>query len=304
MTRLLSLKSLSLVLSGVLLVASPMSAAQAADKAPADKSVDTVRAAVPLPDPMQNPALANMIKLGVKLYYLGMRSNMEGWLILKDGQLQMVYIPVGTTDLILGAMFDKDGKNVTSDQIDDLVKTNPQVAQDMASGASAKQQSTAGTAPTESAGEKLLHQMDNAYGVFVGDAAAPAVDMIMDANCKHCQASWKVLRDSVMAKKLRLHLIPIANPGSDNERAGGVLLHIVDPLKAWDKYVAGDGSALPGTPDQAAISALRANHALIDNWNIDETPYFVYRSKAGSVKIIRGEIKADHLNDLLTDVTP
>ena len=124
--------------------------------------------------------------------------------------------------------------------------------------------------------------------------------MVMDPRCPHCQATWNAFRNVVMKGSLHIRMIPIAAPGSDNERAAAMLLGVADPLNAWDKYVAGDKTQLDGTPPAAALAAVRANHAIIDNWSIQNTPYLVYRAKDGKVKVLQGE--PDKLSAVLGDL--
>jgi thiol:disulfide interchange protein DsbG len=272
------------------------------------------------PNAAENPVLANMIKAGAKLYYMGTRSNLDGWLIVKDGGMQIVYSAADKKNVIIGAMFDENGEDVTSAQVKKLMDSNKDLSA-MMLGAAQEQQAinqvgtpaagtpvTSSTMPsvTVSPGERLYQELSAATGVTLG-TATPKLLMIMDPNCPHCQATWRNLRDAVFKKTLQVRLIPIAAADSDNERAAGQLLHAADPLNAWDKYVGadkgqGDKTQLAGTPDQTTITALRANHTLIDNWHIDQTPYLVYRGKDGKVKIVVGE--PDKVSSILSDLVP
>jgi thiol:disulfide interchange protein DsbG len=155
-------------------------------------------------------------------------------------------------------------------------------------------------APTIPPGERLLLDLQDARGVDVGDSQAPLLYMIMDPNCPHCQATWRLLRDAVLKKAIRIRLIPIGMNDED-ERASAQLLRSKDPLDAWDKYVAGDKSQLAGTADPKIINDVRSNHAMVDSWSITETPYMAYRSaKSGEMKIIAGE--PAHADSLVSDV--
>lgn len=152
--------------------------------------------------------------------------------------------------------------------------------------------------------ERLLQELTAAPGVVLG-AGTPKLYMIMDVNCPHCQAAWRVLRDSVMHNNVQLKMIPIAPPGKDSERAAAQLLRAADPLNAWDKYVgpdknSGDKNQLAGDADATLVASIQANHFLVDSWHITQTPYFVYRNKLGKIKILVGEpIKPTELfNDL------
>jgi thiol:disulfide interchange protein DsbG len=277
------------------------------------------------PDPSSSPVLSGMMKAGAKLYYLGTRSGLDGWLILKDGQIQVAYVTSDKQGILIGAMFGANGEGVTTDQIKMLADGNKEVAAVLMGAVQEQQamnQTGAAPAATPSAastpvssivptvplspGEHLLQDFTAAQGVVLG-SGAPRLYMVMDPNCPHCQAAWRVLRDAVFKNAISLKMIPIAPPGSDSERAAGQLLHIADPLNAWDKYVGpdkgqGDKTQLAGVPDPSLITALHNNRTLIDGWHIDQTPYFAYRGKDGKVKIVVGE--PDKVSSILSDLVP
>ena len=125
--------------------------------------------------------------------------------------------------------------------------------------------------------------------------------MVMDPNCSHCQATWRVLRDAVFKNSLQVELVPIGRNDED-ERAAAQLLKAHDPLNAWDKYVSGDKTQLAGDPDPLALAGVKTNHTFVDRWSIKETPYIVYRAKDGKIKIIAGE--PQKLEAMLKDIGP
>ncbi len=145
-----------------------------------------------------------------------------------------------------------------------------------------------------------MKDLQNAAGVTIGSSTAPLLMMVMDPNCPHCHATWKVLRDSVFKNTLQVRLIPIGAVSADSERAAAQLLHIADPLNGYDKYVAGDKTQLAGAPDPALTTAIRSNGTLIDSWHIQMTPYLLYRSKDGKVKIVQGE--PEQVSAILNDI--
>jgi hypothetical protein len=110
-----------------------------------------------------------------------------------------------------------------------------------------------------------------------------------------------MLRDSVMKNSIRVHLVPIGRNDED-ERASALLLQAADPLNAWNKYVDGDKTQLAGTPDRKLIEKVQANHVVTDRWSINETPYMLYRSKDGKIKVLAGEPKDSA--QLLSDIGP
>jgi hypothetical protein len=259
------------------------------------------------PDPMTNPVLSTIEKAGAKLYYMGNREGMDGWFIIKDGQVQMVYSTPDNKGALIGALFGQDGENITTLQVQTLAANNKEVATlinsmkneeesisvagNQGTSPAGAAQPTLGGMPSQplSPGERLLHDLSTAATIVVGVPSSPEVLMVMDMHCLHCQAAWRALRDAVFKGSLHIRMIPIGDEGSDSERAGAIFLNTPDPLNAWDKYVAGDHTLFPGAPSQQALSAVRSNHAIIDAWGIHDTPYLVYRAKDGKVKIVDGE---------------
>nr|MDP9127425.1 hypothetical protein [Pseudomonadota bacterium] len=274
------------------------------------------------PDPHSSPILSDLINQGGKVYYLGNRSGLDGWLLLKDGQMQVAYVTADKQGFIVGVLFVSEGYDITHDQIQAATAANPELGPQMTealkrSVGGEPGLSSAGPAPSMRlpsqtlpsgtaggtslsgtslinsllpAGERLLEDLRSASGIDVGDAKAAVIYMVMDPNCPHCQATWKMLRDAVFKNTLRIHLVPIGRNDED-ERAAAQLLHSADPLNVWDKYVAGDKTQLTGTPDAKWVDGVRANHVLTDKWSINTTPYLVYQGKDGKVKILAGEPK-------------
>lgn len=285
--------------------------------APAAKKANPAAA----PDPMANTMLAQFSKAGAKIYYMGNHSGLDGWFILKDNQMQIIYTTADAHAALVGALFGANGENLTMQQVRELTLNNAEVAAQL--GVAAKEQlaianagSAAPVAPqaaatpvpdvipsvTLSPGEKLLQDLSAARSVMIGSAAtAPELFMVMDPNCPHCQATWRALRETVLAGHLRIRMIPIGTQDTDDERAAAVFLHVSDPLQVWDKYVGGDIKQLEGTPDTSLVADVRANHAMVDSWNIHATPYLAYRAKDGKIKVLQGEPEkiSSLLNDLL-----
>jgi len=272
-------------------------------------------ASAAVPDPSSNPVLANIQKIGAKIYFLGNRAGLDGWLIVKNGQMQIAYATPDNRGALIGALFGQDGDNITEAQINNLAVTNKEVADILASAGQEQNAIAApGGAPSPlpatpigalpavalSPGERLFHDLSVTASVMIGKPMSPEIIMVMDPRCPHCQATWKALHDSIAKGAVHLRMVPIGNQDSDNERAAAILLSQDDPMTAWDKYINGDKSALAGTPAPAALAAVRANHTVIDAWKIESTPYLVYHAVNGKVKILQGE--PEKISTLLTDL--
>ena len=281
------------------------------------------REAMP-PDVNTIPVLANLVRAGSKLYYLGQRSGINGWFIVQDGQVQMIYVTGDNKTAIVGGMFTRDGDDVTGPQVQELSKVDREIetllygpmgkpaqtadtngtAGALASGAAAnnaaKPPSAAAAPATTSPGEKLMQDLQAAAGVLLGSSDNPQLVMVVDPNCPHCHKTWGELREAVFSNRLQVRLIPIGNITPDSTRSAAQLLSASDPLSAWDKYVAGDKKQLDGLPEPVRVRSINANRDLIEKWNIAATPYLVYRGKDGRIKIVQG--KPERMAAVLADL--
>lgn len=307
-------KLVHFIFFAVILALSAFPSAGFAASSPVKPLASTAKAAN-VPDPTKNPVLAKILEMGSKIYYMGNQAGLDGWFILKDTQMQIAYTTPDNKYAVIGALFGANGDNITVQQIQNLVTNNPEVATSLSSFANGQanignveqgKPSIPSPVPsalptvTVSPGEKLTQDLLAAHGVEIGSSSAPEILMVMNPDCLHCQATWRAIRNAVFKNKVRLRFIPIGTPNTDEERAAAVLLHVKDPLNAWDKYVAGDTSQLAGTPDPAFVAEAHANHVLTDSWNIFATPYLVYRSKDGRVKVLQGE--PDNISSVLDDL--
>ena len=279
------------------------------------------------PDIKGIPVFDKMIEAGAKLYYMGERSGLYGWLIVQGGQIQMVYMPPDRKSILIGALFTDSGELVTSHQIKALSAKNADVAKIM--DGSAMQQiditranaTEGGIASVDAApvqaeagpplvmpalpttpGERLMSDLQAASGVVLGEnQQAPELLMVVSPDCIHCKRSWAELRDVVKSGKLKVRLIPISRDSvSDETQKAAVLLRAPNSFETWDKYASGSAEVLAGTADPTAVRAIIANREITDRWNILGTPYLLYRSKDGKIKIVQG--KPERMAAVLTDL--
>ncbi len=279
------------------------------------------------PDISDIAFVKELIKNGGKYYYMGTRSGLNGFLLLKGGQVQMFYVPKDKKSVLVGAMFTRDGGVVTSQQVNELAKRNKEVAAifdgsaqqnidviraGVSEGgvaelpANPEAVKTAGEKKrmplmTASPGERLIMDLKASSGVLLGNTNAPELLMVVSPNCYFCKKTWDGLRKAVNNGKLQVRLIPIArNPQSDETRIAAQLLRSKEPLKAWEGYLAGNKNLLAGEPDKAAYRAIVANRTMTDRWNIIGTPYLVYRAKNKTIKIVQG--KPERMAAVLADL--
>ncbi len=283
------------------------------------------------PDINAIPVLMNLVKSGGKLYFLGERSGMLGWFIIKDGQVQIIYLSPDKQTALIGGMFSAQGENVTSPQISALVEKNTEVKA-LLSGTAQQQREVynagapdgAGSVPAGehkaeaasqggaslgglpsaalSPGERLMQDLKAAAGVTMGQNESAELIMVAAPDCPNCKKTWMELRDSVRNNKIQVRVVPVYNSTGEGEiRVAAQLLKTANPLEAWDRYVEGDAAALAGEPDDMARRAVIGNLNLVAKWNIQGYPYMVYRGKDGRIKIVQG--KPERMAAVLTDLS-
>ena len=277
--------------------------------------------AAAVPDINTIPVLTEMARNGAKLFPMGERSGLFGWFVLKDGEVQMVYLAPDRKSVLIGGLFTVEGDNVTGAQITELVQTNKEVAalvntvgrqqQDIAAaGVAGGAAVVPGQAPSGkmgsfgvpvSPGERLFQDLLAAGGVTVGHNENAQISMVVDLRDPRSLETWRELRESVKANRIQVRLIPVGNGDGEKERLAAQLLRAVNPLDAWEKHVDGDANVLAGVADPVRVQAVKANDGLMERWNIRATPYLVYRAKDGRIKIVQGkpERMAAVLSDLL-----
>jgi hypothetical protein len=271
------------------------------------------------PDPSVNPALASLMHAGAKFFYMGRSAGLDGWLAVKDGQIQIIYKPINNAYVMVGYLFAPNGENLTAVQIKQLAATNKELAA-LATVESSNDFSASGAAtPHEkvedeqvldfmmSPGERLMKAIDKLSTVTLGtNDKAPILTAIAMPGCEPCQKFWQDFGDAVHKGTLRLRIVPMAPRDTNYERAAAQLLHAPDPLALWEKFAA-DGSKLTAPDaDIATLKQVRANTALGQDWQLSITPFLLYASKTGSIKVVQGNPQQPQtvLDDLVPPPAP
>lgn len=267
------------------------------------------------------PIIQTALQNGAELYYLGERSGMHGFLLYKDGRVQIVYLTPDQKSVVFGGMYSSEGVDVTSAQIGNAGKENAQLKALLAAASEQQreierlgmgsygpqdqvQQQAAKTSMVASVplspGERLMSDFINAAGVTVGQDGKPLVLMLVDPQCQFCKATWKELYEPITKGVLRVKLVPIGAEGSENEKQAARFLRVSDPLNSWNKFVNGDKDVLAGDPATPELLAVRATMGMVLSWKIQATPYLVYRGSDGRVKVVQG--KPDKIATVLADL--
>lgn len=312
--------------------------------APSLAAKDTVVPLAPAPSPVAAPAeqkqaeakvpdtsnimfIQNLRKIGATIYYLGQDLGLNGWFVVKDGQVQIIYTTPDQKAVMVGALLSAEGANISQQQVMLLSNSNPEIQKiiknsaamtgqapkppqpTMPPKAEAQPAPAQAVQPTPSAtaddaispSQKFFQVLAKSANVTFGKDTAPQLIMIMDVNCPHCHKAWLALQPMVEAGKLRVTMIPIGALGPASELQAANWLSNKDPIESWKKHVAGDENIFKTeTPSAQKVSTVHDNTELVQKWGVDQTPYILYHGKNGKVRLVIGEPKS--IDDIMSDI--
>lgn len=268
------------------------------------------------------PIIQNFVQNGAEIYYIGEHRPLHGFLMYKEGRVQVVYLLPDMQSVIFGGIYGAGGTDITANQITEASQVNAQLKGLISAAVEqqkelerrgiynnaadpeleAKKNILPGGSASLAPGDRILNDFITAAGVVVGEVGKPLILMLVDPQCPHCKETWGELKESVAKGNVRVKLVPIGAEGSENEKQAAKLLRIKEPLQAWNKFVDGDKAVLSGDPGAAELAAVKANMQMAINWKIQATPYIVYRGVDGKVKVVQG--KPDKIANVLNDVKP
>ncbi len=239
-----------------------------------------------LPEPIQN-----LVNEGAQIRYLGRDYGMDAWITIKSGQEQYFYVLPDQKAFLMGVMFDETGKLVTVDQVGRLRAQGDEtldiLADDFSPQIQKAQEDSKDRFEFKSPSEQLFYDMEHSNWVPLGQQGAPVMYAFIDPQCPHCHDMIKDLKtDYIDTGRVQLRIIPIGFREETRAQAA-FLMATPNPQERFFKFLEGDASALPA---KAEINqqGVQRNLALMQAWKFNVTPMVVYRSKDGSVKIVKG----------------
>ncbi len=268
--------------------------------------------AVEKKEPEMPAPIQTLVEGGAQVRYLGREGGLDGWLALKGGQPQYFYVTPDLQTIIMGVMFNAKGDVITMKQINDLRgKEGPALdalagypepeKPDMKAALATELGATpdfenpdtlmkAATASSKvSKSDKLFTAVSEANWVAIGQKDAPAIYSFIDPECPHCHDLIKDVRKSGLLEKgdLQLRLIPVGLISEESLQEAAFLLAAPNAQELLFKHLDGDAKALIPTED-INTQGVQRNMSLMQEWKFDVTPFSVYKTAAGEVKILRG----------------
>lgn len=249
----------------------------------------------PLPAPLKT-----MVNEGAQIRYLGRENGMDGWLFIKRGKEEYFYVPPSGDYMIMGIMFDKEGKAVTIKQIQELRKSEGDKIDTLTNSVPSFRPSTIKKPVAKSTSERLFEAVETANWVALGDSKAPYIYTFVDPQCGHCHGFINDLRKDYIEKgRIQVRLIPVGLISSSSLKQAAFLLAAPNPAERWFAHLEGDEEALPIDPN-VNTQGVQRNMGIMQDWRLDETPFSIYKSASGEIKILRG--RANNPKQLLADL--
>jgi len=276
--------------------------------------------APPLPAP-----LAAQQKGGSQAYYLGKYDQLDGWLMVRQGQPEFYYATPGAKALVLGVLFDQQGNLLTGNQVGQLEMSKetgldalmgvqkqskigagapaptttapattapaPDNAANMAAGATPPAPRVAAPAPQADVqnltpAQQLFMDVRAGNLIVAGRRDVPAVFAFIDPNCQHCQRFLREITPWVEKDLIAVGILPVGFDDKSRKQAA-FMITAPDGAARMVAYAKGDEAALP-VNDDMNTDAVRNNLKIMDNWNLSGTPIIVYLNAQDEVKLVRG----------------
>lgn len=263
---------------------------------------ETVKKEPPMPAPLE--ALATE---GAQVRYMGNEAGLDGWIAIQEGQEQYFYVTPDREYVLLGLLFDKNGKMVTLRQVGalqkasgaslDILKADPPKPQTGSVMDSLNKEEMAKAMKSPS--EQLFADIEASNWVALGQPTAPVIYTFMDPQCPHCHNLMKDLRKDYIDKGLlQVRMIPVGFK-DDTKAQAALLLAVPNAQERWYRHLDGDTESLPVTTG-INEQGIERNLSIMQGWKLNVTPLSIYRAKDGSVKVIQG--RARDLKAMIADL--
>lgn len=188
-----------------------------------------------------------------------------------------MYLTPDGKHVLVGSIFDAEGKNITEAALEKAVST-----------------------PMADA---LRGALESSHWVADGKADAPRVIYVFtDPNCPYCHQFWQLSRPWIQSGKVQLRHIVVGIIREDSPGKAAAILGDAFPAQALNKneenYAKGGIAPLPSIPSALKLKLL-ANQALMGNLNVHATPAIFYPDKQGRYQLQQGLPRAETIETVL-----
>lgn len=252
-----------------------------------------------MPAPIQNLA-----SQGAQVRFLGRHNGLDGWITVKQGKEQYFYVTPDGKGIVMGLLFDDDGKLITIRQLQAMKSEDFEVLDILAT---EKENPMIKKATSEmekinpkSPSEKLYASVEKGNWITFGNPQAPYIYVFAEPKCPHCKTFLNELKSTYLGNgKIQVRLIPVGFTDSTIAQSA-FLLAAPDGEERWYRNADGDETALPAKKE-INTQAIQMNIGIMQAWKFDSTPLTIYRNKDGKIKIMQGN--ANNIHTLYQDIT-
>jgi thiol:disulfide interchange protein DsbG len=269
------------------------------------------------PEPAVPAPIQNMVAEGAQIRYLGHDAGLDGWVVLKNGQEQYFYATPDGQGIVMGVLFNSKGDTLTLRQINDLRKKEGPAIDKLAGYPDpAKAQIPSTTTPVPAdfdnpqtliksvvkpKSEQLLEAAENANWIALGSDKAPIVYTFIDPECPHCHDLIQDIRQSGYLEQglIQLRLIPVGVLTENSLIEAAYLLASPTPEKDLYRHMDGEKGALL-VDKSINTQGVQRNMKLMQDWNLDMTPFSIYRDRDNKIKVLQG--RPSDIKKLITEL--
>lgn len=228
-------------------------------------TVLSTTAVVGAPDPLP-PALKTLQQQGVKVEReFDAPGGLRGFIITARGQAHAVYVTPDGKNLLIGALLDAEGRNLTESHLDQYAPK-----QDLS---------------------KAWQQLEQARWVAEGAKQPKRVVYVMaDPHCPYCHAFWLAAQPYEKAG-LQVRWIWVSYLRADGPAKVASILEADDPVAAMERHeqqFGQGGIEASKSPKPATLKTIEANTSLMQTLGVNGTPAIFFKDDKGQVQVIQG----------------
>ena len=236
---------------------------------------------------------------GAQIMPLGARGGLTGYLVTPVGGAGYSLYVTGNGHGVAGLLYGPDGVLITGAQLAAVRGENRPAgtAPSSASGAPNPTANVEGAGVRDSGASTETAMPDTATGVsraalFERSASAfgftlgergPLVVLFGDPSCPWSRSAVARIGREAMARKLRLHVVPVALLGAASAHHAAGIAASSNPAQAW--FARTDGPS-----GVQARERIAGNNALFDAWGERSVPLIAYRTMQGGIAHRVGDI--------------
>lgn len=246
------------------------------------------------------PALPNAEALeylrskGNLLQFIGTTGGLDAYMAeAPNGSIQTFYIAPDGKGILAGLMFDTSGRNITMSQVMHLLQTNPNalasVKKLQEKNAKNKNQENMTPQQMMAKAQVVIAAIEKTNWFRMGDEKAPIVYMIMDPNCPWCSRAVHYLEPIVAKGDVQLRVIQIGMLNETSLPKAAAIVASTNPVETLRQYEGREKAPPPmESLTQDNILLVRQNEQFVRDYELEGTPFFVFRDYQGVPRLIKG----------------